>query len=64
MRNNTGSDPARPAKAAKHAQAILARQPPVEQDQVPLTGSQRIPGRLTIDRVLDGEPFLAQACAR
>src|SRR5262249_21600364 len=50
-----------PAEAAEDAEAVLPRQPPVEHDEVPRAGPQRLPGLLPVAGVLDGEALLAQA---
>ncbi len=45
----------------QQGQSILVRQPPVQQDKVPITGAQKVPGRGAVAGALDGIPLLAQS---
>src|SRR5262249_18450967 len=48
------------AKAAQKREAVGSRQPPVEQDCVPLASLQSVPAAVAVGGVLDREAFLAQ----
>ncbi len=46
------------AVALQYLQTVLAGQPPVEDDEVPVAGPQRLAGRVAISDVRNGEAFV------
>ena len=55
-----GRGPALAAMALQDRQAVRAGQPPVEDDEVPVAGPQRLPGRVAVGGVRDGEALVRQ----
>ena len=55
-----GRRPALAAMALQDLQAVRAGQPPVEDDEVPVAGPQRLPGRVAVGGVRDGEALVRQ----
>ena len=55
-----GRGPTLTAMALQDLQAVRAGQPPVEDDEVPVAGPQRVPGRVAVAGVRDGEPLVRQ----
>ena len=55
-----GRGPALAAMALQDLQAVRAGQPPVEDDEVPVAGPQRLAGRVAIGGVRDGEALVRQ----
>ena len=46
--------------AVQDRQAVRSGQPPVEDDEVPLAGPQRLAGRVAVGGVRDGEALVRQ----
>ena len=55
-----GRGPALAAMALQDRQAVRAGQPPVEDDEVPFAGPQRLAGRVAVGGVRDGEALVRQ----
>ena len=56
-----GRGPALAAMALQDLQAVRTGQPPVEDDEVPVADAQRLPGRVAVGGMRDGEALVRQS---
>ena len=49
------------SEASEQRQAVLPRQPPIEQDEIPPPGLQGLPGGSPVRRMLDNETLLPKS---